>query len=162
LKVPVTLGHDDAEAVERRRGRPDRVAEHVAVLADGDQHHVVDRRDGPDHQQDGEHARHRLAEHPPQPIARTPGRSRDGDGGAHSCTSEVRSLCISSMTIGISTGSADITAATPSRGWASTKASRMPSVASTSVDIAGPPPETKYTVLKSPKVQMVESKVQTR
>ena len=47
------------------------------------------------------------------------------------------------MTSGMISGSADITAATPSRGWAMSKASRMPSVASTWVEKAGPPPETK-------------------
>ena len=42
------------------------------------------------------------------------------------------------------------------------KASRMPSVARTLVDNEGPPPVTKYTVLKSPSVQIVESSVQIR
>ena len=37
----------------------------------------------------------------------------------------------------------------------------MPSVASISVDIAGPPPETKYVELKSPRVKTVSSSVQT-
>ncbi len=36
-----------------------------------------------------------------------------------------------------------LTAATPSSGRATSKASRMPSVASTCVDKAGPPPDTK-------------------
>ncbi len=38
----------------------------------------------------------------------------------------------------------------------------MPSVASTSVDIAGPPPETKYVALKSPRAKTVSSRMQTK
>ena len=48
-----------------------------------------------------------------------------------------------SVMLGIISGSADITTATPSSGFAISKASRIPSVASTCVDKAGPPPETK-------------------
>jgi len=38
----------------------------------------------------------------------------------------------------------------------------MPSVASTSVDIAGPPPETKNVALKSPRANTVSSRMQTK
>ena len=55
----------------------------------------------------------------------------------------VCSLRMRRITSGIISGSADITTATPRSGRAISKASRMPSVASTWVDSAGPPPETK-------------------
>ena len=71
------------------------------------------------------------------------------------------SLRIRMITSGISSGNAVITAAMPMRGSPSSNASRMPSVASTCVCSAGPPPLTKCTVLKSPSVQIVESSVQT-
>ena len=77
-------------------------------------------------------------------------------------TSVVRSLRIRISTSGIMSGSDVSTAATPRSGRATSKASRMPSVASTWVDSAGPPPETKYTELKSPRVKIVESSVHTR
>ena len=38
----------------------------------------------------------------------------------------------------------------------------MPSVASTSVDIAGPPPETKNVELKSPSAKTMSSSMHTR
>src|SRR5215468_12544021 len=89
-------------------------------------------------------------------------RSLVYDIGLHNCTSVVRSFRIKIIMSGIISGKADITAATPSSGRATSKALRMPSVANTGVDNAGPPPETKKTVLKSPSVKIVESSVQTR
>ena len=66
----------------------------------------------------------RLGHVAPQPVAAAPAdRPRRPVGvGAHSCTSAVRSLRIRMITSGISSGSADITAATPSRGCARSKA----------------------------------------
>ena len=46
----------------------------------------------------------------------------DGAADAHSCTSRVWSVRIRRIAIGISTGSADSTAATPSDGRAASKA----------------------------------------
>ena len=51
-----------------------------------------------------------------------PHRLRGVQGYAHICTSLVWSLRIRTITIGISTGTADITAATPSAGFAASKA----------------------------------------
>ena len=149
--------------------RPDVVAEHVVVRLERDHDHVVDRRQRPDDQDDAERQRRRLRSDAAAPVIRAAAaaagaavsRFVEQDRG-HSCTSEVRSLCISIITSGIISGKADITAATPSSGRAISNASRMPSVASTCVDNAGPPPETKYAVLKSPSVKIVESSVQTR
>ncbi len=62
---------------------------------------------------------------------------------AHSCTSAASSLRISMITSGISSGSADMHRRHAEPGLARSKASRMPSVASTCVEFAGPPPETK-------------------
>src|SRR5579871_2464145 len=132
-------------------------------------HHVVERRQGPDDQNRGQGETRSLLERAPQPVIfrlRPDDRRRTrprivNNNGAHSCTSEVRSLRIRISTNGIISGNAVITAATRS-GRAMSKASRMPRVAKTCVVRAGPPPETKAAVLKSPSVKIVESRVQTR
>ncbi len=143
-EIPIALGQDDAEALERRLRRPDVVGEDVAMRLERDQDDVVDRRQRPDQQDHGKAQRRRLAQVSPQPVAPAPPH-RQGlqQRRAHSCTSVVRSFRISRMTSGIISGSADITVATPRSGRATSKALRMPSVASTCVDKAGPPPETK-------------------
>src|SRR5262249_19541086 len=163
------LGDDDPEAVERRSGGPDRFSEHVALRLERHHEDVVDRNQRPDQHEGGDaESAHFL---PPAKLARAPRplpRYRAGDGDSvidrhgHSETSVVRSLRIRISTRGIMSGNDDSTAATPSSGRATSKASRMPSVASTCVERAGPPPETKYTELKSPRVKIVESRVHTR
>src|SRR5262249_11177279 len=174
LEVPVALGDDDPEALERRPGWKDRFGEHVALRFERHHEYVVDRNQGPDQHQDGDADRAHLL--PPAQPARAPCALRrqghDGqaygngdrvlDGNCHSVTSVVRSLRIRISTSGIMSGNAVSTAATPSSGRATSKALRMPSVASTWVERAGPPPETKNTELKSPRVKMVESSVHTR
>src|SRR5262249_3948496 len=174
LEVPVALGDDDPEAVERRSFGKDRLCEHVALRFERHHENVVDRNQGPDQHQAGDAEGARFL--PPAQPARAPRalrrQGRDGqaygngdrvvDGDGHSVTSVVRSLRIRISTSGIISGSADSTAATPSSGRATSKALRMPSVASTWVESAGPPPGTKNTELKSPRVKMVESSVHTR
>src|SRR5262249_46183823 len=144
FKIPVALGDDDPEALEGRLRRPDIVGEHVAVRLERHRHHVVDRRERPDHEHDAENKRRRLGQVSPQPVVgATADRTAIHRRRTHSVTSVVCSLRISRITSGIIKGSADITTATPSSGLAISKALRIPSVASTWVDKAGPPPETK-------------------
>src|SRR5439155_22107010 len=123
----------------------------------------------PDDEHERQQRRPRGREESPDPhLPGRPGRLTRGCAlapdrdRAHSCTSAVRSFRIRTTTSGITSGSADITAATPRRGCAMSKALRMPSVPSTCVEFAGPPPETKYTVLKSPSRKIVDSSVQIR
>src|SRR5207245_10282465 len=169
LQIPVALGQDTPEALDRPDPRPDVIGEHVALGLERDHHHVVDGHDRPhdehDREQQGPRGLEMVAA--AHGTERTRCRSRRGESRlgrdrAHSCTSAVRSLRIRTITSGITIGSADITAATPSRGWAISKALRMPSVASTCVWFAGPPPETKVTALKSPSRKIVDSSVQIR
>ena len=150
LQVPVALGQHTPEALDRRDPRPDVVGEHVALRLQRDQHHVVDRQDRPHHEDQRQQRRPCGGQISPAPHGTLRLRLRvgGGQGGvdgnrAHSCTCAVRSLRIRTITSGITIGSADITAATPRRGCAISKALRMPSVANTWVEFAGPPPETK-------------------
>src|SRR5205807_9643344 len=127
---------------------------------EGDQKQVVDRQQRPDQQDGAEQRRAGSSQQPPVPP---PARPRGGSPRTlHNCTSLVCNLRISTITSGTSTGRADTIATMPSCGLTKSKTYRKPSVASTSVDLAGEPPETKYTVLKSPIVQIVEISVQTR
>src|SRR5439155_3452680 len=173
LEIPMALCEDDPEAVGRRRRRPEMVAEHVTLGLERHHHHVVKRRNRP-HQQD--HADEpgagiRQVTPAPRSAAQLIRRSRRRGGDrpgicryrGHSCTSAVLSLRIRMITSGISSGNADITAATPSWGLPSSSMSRTtPSVASRCVELAGPPPVTKYTELKSPSRKIVASNVNTR
>ena len=116
LEVPVILFPDDAEAVPVPVYRPDHTGELVAIVAQRDQQHVVDRYQRPDEQRDAEK---RTADPGPQaataqarPIVR-PNRS---ECDAHSCTPVNRMRRISSSTAGMRTGNADIIAATPRLG----------------------------------------------
>src|SRR5262249_24313088 len=117
------LSHDIEETIERRFGRPEIAGELDFALfgIEGNQEHVVDRCQRPDQDDDAEHYRAGFSNHSPKlvpPVRRTQARQ----GAGHHCTSVVWSLCIRMITIGISTGSADITAATPSAGLARSKA----------------------------------------
>jgi len=143
LEVPVALGDHDPEALERRLRWKHLVGEHVAPRFERHGDDVVDRGERPDEHRDAESERRRLAELAPQPVVRPPRRPAVDGERAHKCTSVVCSLRMRRITSGIISGSADITTATPRSGRAISKASRMPSVASTWVDSAGPPPETK-------------------
>src|SRR6185312_5968034 len=163
LKIPIALSDDDPEALHRGLLGPNVIGEDVAMRFERHYDDVVDRRQRPDQDDEAKHDRSCLGKRAAQPIsADLPKRRRGCKPGAHSLTSVVRSLRISRITSGIISGRSDITAATPRSGLPTSKASRMPRVASTWVDKAGPPPETKYTELKSPKVKIVESSVQTR
>src|SRR6516225_3025819 len=162
LEIPISLGYDDPKAFERRARRPDIAGELVITFGiERDQEHVVNRQERPDQQHDAEDGRGRFGENPSRAVAPT-ARWPAERGDAHNWTSVAWTLRISTITSGISTGRADNITATPSSGWPRSNAWRMPSVASTSVDIAGAPPETKYATLKSPSVQIVESSVHTR
>ena len=81
-----------------------------------DQQHVVHGRQRPDQERDAEHHRGHLRRRPAaaDSAVGAPASRRAGD--AHSCTSLVWSVRIRMIAIGISTGRADITAATPSDG----------------------------------------------
>src|ERR1700716_848929 len=174
FQIPVPLGEDDPEAVQRRLHRDDAGTIDIAFVLEGDHHHVVDRREGP-HQHHGieqEERRvarlspaSRCAPHPPRGTRRAGDRQRRlgcDASHAHSCTSVVFSLRIRMITSGISTGNAVITTATPRSGRARSNALRMPRVANRCVSLFGPPPVTKNTVLKSPSRKIVASKVNTR
>ena len=124
LEVAVRLGQDDAEGVERRLGRPDIAGELDLTLfrIERDQEHVVDRDQRPDQQDSGEHHRAGFDQNPTPPVAPPRQRQLGGSrGGAHNCTSLVWMRRSRMITIGISTGNADITAATPSAGLAMSK-----------------------------------------
>src|SRR5882672_8663912 len=136
--------------------RVDGGAEHFLLFLDGHADDVVDRQQRPDQQHDRQ-----------QPHANAVDRAVPALPAhlamlCHIVTSLRRNWRISRITSGISKGSAVSTVAMPRRGSPSSKALRMPKVASTCVDSAGPPPEMKRTALKSPSAQMVESMVQTR
>src|SRR5947208_1704853 len=109
LDEPISLGQDGVEAMERRVRRPDDPLEFdVALVAiERDQQHVVHGCQRPDQQQGAQGEGSQLDQHPPP---------------AHSCISRVPSARIRMSVIGTSTGRADITAATPSEGWAPSKA----------------------------------------
>src|ERR1700730_1859632 len=149
------------------------VAEHVALVFEGNHDHVVERRNRPNQQEKAHHRSPGIAQVAPAPgdaphPLRRPRRRGGNRAGVcrycgHSCTSAVLSLRIRMITSGISSGNADITAATPSCGLPSSSMSRTtPSVASRCVELAGPPPVTKYTELKSPSKKIVASRVRTR
>ena len=111
------MGQDHAEGIERRLGREDVAGEldFTFFRIEGDQQHVVDREQRPDQQYQAEHHRARFGEKPTPPAA--PASQPAGcHGDAHNCASLVCSLRIMMMMIGISTGTADITAATPRSG----------------------------------------------
>src|SRR5262249_49503420 len=163
FKVPIALRRDDPKTVERRLGGPDVIGEHVAAGFERHRYYVVDRDERPDRDYNAKPDCRRFSQVSAQSVMwLSTNRSRVYDIGIHNCTSVVRSFRIKIMISGIISGRADITAATPSSGRATSKALRMPRVAKTCVDSAGPPPETKKTVLKSPSVKIVESSVQTR
>src|SRR5262249_10528280 len=144
LNQPIALGHYCVEAVERRVWRPNDTRELYITFVgiERDQQHVVHGRQRPDQQHDTEYHRDRFSENSPQPIARPAHRPAGwvGDAGAtvaahvrasarkgpvlalHNCTSLVWSVRIRMSVIGISTGRADSTTATPSAGWAASKA----------------------------------------
>ena len=124
LDEPVSLGQDGLKAVKRWVRRPDEPLElDIAFIAiERDQQHVVDGRQRPDHERDAEYHRRHFGEERPQPMARAERRRTGRAGDAHNCTSLVWSVRIRMITIGISTGRADMTAATPSDGWAASKA----------------------------------------
>src|SRR5205823_8298236 len=148
------------------------VAEYIAFGFERDHDHVVERRNRPNQQDDADQRRPGIAQiapapgDPPHPIRRLRrcySRAGIRRYRGHSCTSAVLSLRIRMITSGISSGNADMTAATPSCGLPSSSMSRTtPSVASRWVELAGPPPVTKYTELKSPSRKIVASSVNTR
>jgi len=86
-----------------------------------DQEQIVHRQQRPNEEDDAERRRTALDEHPPQAPAPAP-QAADNGRDAHSCTSLVRSRFISTITIGIKSGRADMTAAIPSAGWLRSKA----------------------------------------
>src|SRR5579884_4209263 len=135
-----------------------------------DHDHVVDRDQRPHDQHEAEQRYPDLLQKAPpprgaaHPLPVGVGRQADIGGccGQNFIGADL-SMRISRMTSGMTSGSAVITAATPRRGCALSKAyCSTPSVANTCVDIAGPPPEMKYTVVKSPTVKIVDSNVQTK
>ena len=121
--LPVMLRHDRTEALKRWLGRPDIAVEFDFAFfgIECNQQHVVDGEQRPDQEDAAEHHRGRFGENPSQTVAPTR-RLRECQRDAHSCASLVWSLRINTITIGISTGSADITAATPSAGLPKSKA----------------------------------------
>src|SRR6478736_1963408 len=135
FQVPEVLGHHDAETLQRGRLRPNRAAEYPGVAVQRDLPHVVDRRERPDDEDETESQAHGFDTEALQPVdqrggdAPVRGRGRHspagtpiGSGRAHSWPSDGRNRRIRMITSGISTGNADITAATPSRGSASVNA----------------------------------------
>src|SRR6516225_8974274 len=149
------------------------IAEHVALGLERHHDDVVDRCQRPHEQNRADDCGARIgqvaaaARRPLHPLPRA------SDGGsrcqrcirryrAHSCVSVFLIRRIRMITSGISNGSADMTTATPRRGLARSKALRMPSVARRCVELAGPPPVTKVTELKSPSKKIVASRVSTR
>src|SRR5690349_7894955 len=132
------------------RDRVDGGAEHFLLYLHGHADDVVDRQQRPKQQQ------RRQQRH-----ANAIDRAAPASYG-HIVTSLRRNWRISRIASGISKGSAVSTVAMPSLGSPSSNALRIPKVASTCVDSAGPPPEMKRTALKSPSAQMVESMVQTK
>src|SRR5262249_30101064 len=159
LEQPVGLPEYDAERMRTGRDREDGGAEHFLFLLHRHADDVVDRQQRPDEQHGRQQAYAGVVERAPEcPVVRAAVRALRG----HIVTSLRRSWRISRITNGISKGSAVSTVAMPRPGSPSSKALRMPSVASTCVDSAGPPPEMKRTALKSPSAQIVESMVQTR
>src|ERR1700674_4597786 len=131
--------------MQARGGRNDVAAEDILLFLQRHAHHVVERQEGPDDQDSAEDNDRRL--HHPSVQAGTTGK-------VHSCTWPFFSWRINRMTNGISTGRADNTVAMPNGGLPISNALRMPSVARTWVESAGPPPEMKRTALKSPSAHM--------
>ena len=123
FEISGLLRHDRAEAVERRLRRPDIAVELDLPLfgIERDQEHVVDRQQRPDQQDEAEDHRARFDENPSQPIARARGRP-EATAMLTAAPRCVWSRRISTITIGISIGRADNTAATPSAGSARSKA----------------------------------------
>src|SRR5262249_17139032 len=150
---PIRLLEHRPEAVQARPHRRHVVAEDVLFLLQRNAHHVVKRQDRP-HDEEG--AKRRDADLLGAPCPQDPGTR------SHSCSSPRRSWRMNKMTSGMSSGSAESTVAMPRGGSPISKALRMPSVASTCVESAGPPPEMKRTALKSPSAQIVLSSVHTR
>src|SRR5262249_23144320 len=150
LEQPVGLAEHDAERMRAWRDRIDGGREHFLLVLHGHADDVVDgqQRQNEQHRRQQRHAN--AIEHAAQTSC------------GHIVTSLRRSWRISRIASGISSGSAVSTVAMPSLGSPSSNALRIPRVASTWVDSAGPPPEMKRTALKSPSAQMVESMVQTR
>src|SRR6185503_17109972 len=104
--------------------RPDEALElYIAFIAiERDQQHVVNGRQRPDQERDAEYHRRHFGEKAPQPMARSEHGRTGRAGYAHNCTFLVWTVRMRMITIGISAGRADRTAATPSDGWAASKA----------------------------------------
>src|SRR6476646_9139216 len=150
----MAFGEDDPEALGRRPQRPDSCYCHVALGLERHHDDVVDRRKRPQQQESAEQRGSGIAKIAPAPGSAPhplggPGRGGCSGGDRHPgpgvsgyraelCASEVFSLRIRMMTSGISNGSADMTAATPSCGLPSSSMSRTtPSVAKRCVELAG-------------------------
>jgi hypothetical protein len=89
-EVPVILGQDDAEGVERWFRGNDVAGELDLALfrVEGNQEHVVDRQQRPDQQDKAEDYRAHFDEEP-MPSGAPASRAAGCRGGAHSCSSRV-------------------------------------------------------------------------